>query len=311
MPRFARRTSASSSSCSAADRATNFTTDRAAIIATIERFKKTHEQIEADLQQQFSGLQAVYGGTTPRPQVQQEIDAVFHPPGAAPHARTLPSATPTDSAQIADDRRRTIDDLQRADILATRNPTPFDTIDTFNASLTDMSFEEYASASVQTSQDLGNIYTGINYLKYVDGEKHLVFVTDAGLFLPRLENDYSIAALASAARVVLDTLQTGGLITMNPFNRDPVTGVNRGVNTASLARVSTDQLSSGHDLNIAASAERAPGTANLLVHVTLRDDRSRSRTRTGVTRPQSRSRTSRARQTRRWWARTGRSSISI
>jgi hypothetical protein len=226
---------------------------------------------------------------------------------------------------------------------------------------------------VQTSQDLGNIYTGINYLKYVDGEKHLVFVTDAGLFLPRLENDYSIAALASDARVVLDTLQTGGLITMNPFNRDPVTGANRGVNTAQLARVSSDQLNAGqtlrnlaemtggtasvyaptdkalakidlasrfdyllgyvpansvwdgkfrritvtvnrkdvrvlyrhgyyardntapldrrafltynrivaaanvvdpiHDLNIAATAEHAPGSANLLVHVTLRDDR--------------------------------------
>ena len=43
-----------------------------------------------------------------------------------------------------------------------------------------------------------------------------MFVSEGGLFLPRLENDYSIAALASDGRVVIDILQTGGVITMDP-----------------------------------------------------------------------------------------------
>jgi VWFA-related protein len=221
------------------NRATDFTTDRAAIVATIERFRNAHEKIEAEMKQQFSGLQAVYGGKTPYPSIQKEIDDIFHAPGAV-NARRLPPGTPTDAGQIADDRRRTTDDLQRADILALRDPTPWDTMDTLNSSFTDMSFDEYARASAQTSQDLGNIYTGINYLKYLEGEKHLVFVTEGGLFLPRLENDYSIAALASDARVVLDTLQTGGLITMDPMPRDSRTGIPR-VDASRLGRVSIDQ----------------------------------------------------------------------
>src|SRR6516165_7350396 len=125
-------------------------------------------------------------------------------------------------------------------------------MDTLNASFTDMSFDEYARASAQTSQDLGNIYTGINYLKYLDGEKHLVFVTEGGLFLPRLENDYSIAALASDARVVLDSLETGGLITMDPMPRDSRTGIPR-VDASRLGRVSIDQGSAIQTLrNLAA-----------------------------------------------------------
>ena len=221
------------------NRATDFTTDRAAIVATIERFKNAHEKIEAEMKQQFSGLQAVYGSKTPYPSIQKEIDDVFHASGAV-NARRLPPGTPTDAGQIADDRRRTTDDLQRADILGLRDPTPWDTMDTLYSSFTDMSFDEYARASAQTSQDLGNIYTGINYLKYLDGEKHLVFVTEGGLFLPRLENDYSLAALASDARVVLDTLETGGLITMDPMPRDSRTGIPR-VDVSRLGRVSIDQ----------------------------------------------------------------------
>jgi len=233
------------------NRATDFTTDRAATIATIERFKKAHEHIEALMKQQFSGLQAVYGGVAPYPEIQKEVDAVFQAPGTV-NARTLPPGTPTDAGQITDDRRKVTDALQRAEILATRDPTPYDSLDTLNSSFTDMSFDEYARSSAQTSQDLGNIYTGINYLKYLDGEKHLVFVTEGGLFLPRLENDYSIAALASDARVVLDTLQTGGLMTMDPMTRDPRTGVAR-MDPARLGRVSADQLNAGQTLrNLAA-----------------------------------------------------------
>ena len=43
----------------------------------------------------------------------------------------------------------------------------------------DTTFDEYARQSAQTSQDVGNIYAGINYLKHLDGEKHLVFVSEA------------------------------------------------------------------------------------------------------------------------------------
>jgi VWFA-related protein len=228
------------------NRATDFTTDRKRILTTLDRFKKAHDLIEAHLRQQFSGLQAVFGGTTPSKSIQAEIDAVFADPAGAA-ARRLPPQTPTDAALISADRRRQIDALQRVETIAGRDPSPFDAFDRNAAAATEMTLDEYARTAVQTAQDIENIYTGINYLKYLDGEKHLVFVSEGGLFLPRLENDHSIAALASDARVVLDTLQTGGLVTMDPFTRNPL-GVITGVDANKLARVSNDQLEAGQSM---------------------------------------------------------------
>ena len=72
------------------NRATDFTTDRARIVSTLERFKKAHDLIEAHLRQQFSGLQAIYGGHTPWKPIQDEIDAVFADPAGAPARRLVP-----------------------------------------------------------------------------------------------------------------------------------------------------------------------------------------------------------------------------
>lgn len=197
------------------NRATDFITDRPSIITTLERFKKAHEQIEADLVQYFGGLRGIYGSKALPPSIQKQIDAVFRAPGGA-EARQLPGTSPTDSSTIANDRRRDVDALQRAEVLAGRDPSAFDAFDTSAADFLGMGLDEYTQASTQSTQDIGNVYTGINYLRYVDGEKHLVFMTERGLFLPRLENDYSIAAMASDARVVIDTLMTGGIILSGP-----------------------------------------------------------------------------------------------
>jgi hypothetical protein len=74
-----------------------------------------------------------------------------------------------------------------------------------------MSFDEYVRLNRQTSMDLGSIYSGVEYLRYLEGEKHLLFLTTGGLFLPRVENDVSIAAFANDARVAIDNIHTGGV----------------------------------------------------------------------------------------------------
>jgi hypothetical protein len=58
---------------------------------------------------------------------------------------------------------------------------------------------------------VGNLYAGIDYLRFIDGEKHLIFVTEQGFYLPRADYERDLAALASDARVALDTIQTGGV----------------------------------------------------------------------------------------------------
>src|SRR5262249_25898251 len=47
--------------------------------------------------------------------------------------------------------------------------------------------------------------------KYLDGEKHLIFVSGTGLMLPRGDDDRNVARAASDARVAIDYVHTGGV----------------------------------------------------------------------------------------------------
>ena len=72
-------------------------------------------------------------------------------------------------------------------------------------------FETYVSQTTETLQDLGALYAGIEYLRFLDGEKHLVLFTESGLRLWRREDNINIANAASDARIALDTIHTGGI----------------------------------------------------------------------------------------------------
>jgi hypothetical protein len=224
------------------NRATDFTTDRAAIVTTLERFRKGHERVEADMAQYFSGLRAVYGSRELPGHIQRQVDEIFNGPGAA-SARRLPPGTSTDARQQADDVRRGAEALQRAEILATRLPgSGVDTtFDLANADLVGGSFDEFANATLEAGQGLSSIYTAITYLRHLNGEKHIIFMKERGLFLPRAENDGSVAALASDARVVIDTIQTGGVLSMNPLGR-PCPVCPTQVMPDRLARMSNNQV---------------------------------------------------------------------
>jgi hypothetical protein len=81
-----------------------------------------------------------------------------------------------------------------------------------NEAFAGITFDDYMQFTAQTLLDLGNCYAGIEYLRHLEGEKHLVFVTERGMYLPRVEDDASLARVASDARVAIDTFQTGGVI---------------------------------------------------------------------------------------------------
>jgi VWFA-related protein len=194
------------------NRATDFTTDHASIAAVLERFKTSHEGIESKLRQQFSGLAAVYGTTRINPSIQKDIDAVFSGPGVP--VRTIEAATIADQDRIARDTRQATDALQRGELLAARpaGSTLPDAVDPIEAlGLGGMTFDEYIETNAQSMQDLSRLYSGINYLRQIDGEKHLLFLSEHGILLPRAEDDRSVAALASDARVVIDIIHTGGV----------------------------------------------------------------------------------------------------
>jgi hypothetical protein len=64
----------------------------------------------------------------------------------------VPPGTPTDAAQIAADARSATDAIQRGDILAGRDPSPFDAFDRAAADAIDMTFDQFAAASAQTAR---------------------------------------------------------------------------------------------------------------------------------------------------------------
>jgi VWFA-related protein len=199
------------------NRSTDFTGDRAALLTTLDRFKKAHEQIEADLELWFVGLRTQFGGNGIPAKIQKSIDEVFRMPGGA-QARQLPAGAPTDATAIAADTRRNLDAIQRAATIALRPASSFDAFDRANGALVGMgmTFDEYSKVSAQSVEDVDNLYAGIRYMEHLEGEKHLVFVTERGLLLPSSENDHNVGALASDARVVVDTLMTGGIQLSGP-----------------------------------------------------------------------------------------------
>ena len=71
------------------NRATVFTTNHAAIVDVIERYRARSDKIGAALEAFFSGLRAVYGSGRIPASTQREIDEVFDVPGAS--MRQLPA----------------------------------------------------------------------------------------------------------------------------------------------------------------------------------------------------------------------------
>jgi VWFA-related protein len=220
------------------NRATDFTTDHASIAALLERFRSEHEGIESKLFHGFSDLQGLFGSKKIPPKAQAQIDRVFDGGGSVA-SRTVPPGRVTDAGRIAEDARLATETMLGGDLTASGERAPG----------SDMSLNEHIGATVQTTSDLVNLYTGIEYLRYIEGEKHLLFVTERGLFLPRVEDDMSLGAMANDARVVLDTIQTGGVSGGPPpsrGNRAPMPGPSFTETFALQSLRTLSQLTGGH-----------------------------------------------------------------
>ena len=189
------------------NRATDFTPDREKIAQVLERYKKVNEKLESQLESRFGGLAAIYGSKELPNSFQSEIDMIFAPEGLA--SRRVPPQAVPNQAKWDKDARTVTAQANRSDEASSISP-----FDKLEAGLISggMGFGEFASSSAATQQDVRNLLTCIEYLRYMEGEKHLLLFTEKGLFFPRgdIRYDMGIAAVANDARVVIDTIQTGG-----------------------------------------------------------------------------------------------------
>jgi VWFA-related protein len=177
------------------NRITPFTADHAAAASTLERYWHRHELIEARLEHHFSGLAAMYADPEIPPHIQRLVDEIFGQPGGL-RARHVTPGDISDRASYEED-----------------------IVNTLNTSDGDEAWIEAGlTRNSPTIRDVENLYAGITYMRYLEGEKHLVFLTPQGLALGRLENATTLARLASDARVAMDVVHTYGMIGAPPAN---------------------------------------------------------------------------------------------
>ncbi len=185
-------------------RATPFTTDHGRILTVLERFKAQHEDVEATIRSATEGLAGVYGTREYPRSVTSAIDRVF---GA--DLVPLPEGVVPNAQSNATRELRAASALLRETAVAGMNllPEVMKESEILGAS---GSFDDYVATTVQSGHDLEALYRGIDYLKYLDGEKQIVFFSPSGVTLPSADDDRSLAAVAADARVVMNFVTTGG-----------------------------------------------------------------------------------------------------
>ena len=200
------------------NRATDFTTDHEKIARVIERFAARNAEIEMDVRLYYSGLTALYAGREMPRAIQVKIDDVFKESANAATRQVLPGSGGAAMGRAAQDAQRTAQQLQEKSEIEARNAL-FQQLHGSDLTMADLmlgtnledNFDDYIALNRQTMQDVGNLYSAIDYLKFIDGEKHIIFVTEQGFLQPRADYDRDLAGMAADARVAIDTIQTGGV----------------------------------------------------------------------------------------------------
>lgn len=185
------------------NRASDFTTDHASVIALLERFKSGYRKVDRQIVDYFRSPVYFYGDRARMPSwIQADIDAIFEGPERAA-MRTVSPAVFADADQMDRDLRETFD------LFSAPGNDPFAAarLGQLGASL-----EEFLQDAQQTIQDQNNLYASIEYLRHIEGEKHLIYVAEYGLNFGRWEYDRNIGRTAADGRIVLHTIRTGGTV---------------------------------------------------------------------------------------------------
>jgi len=190
------------------NRATDFTTEHELIARVLERYGKMNEKIESWVEQQMSGLAAVYGirDKYMSKSVQSEIDGIFANQDGLGYRRPPPVPSPRED-KIRADARKVLAEASRAEDAS--KISPFDKLE--SDAITDLSFDEFAKtldSALVVAQELVDC---IQYLRYMEGEKHLLFFSLQGISMGDTDNEEKFARIANDARVTIDCFQTAGV----------------------------------------------------------------------------------------------------
>jgi VWFA-related protein len=192
------------------NRASDFTTNHERIARLIDRYAAAHTEIEALIAQNQNLVMGVLGPDDMPGFVQRRIDAAF--------GVEVREALPDPPAGMRRDEQRAAAAAARAigetagARLDDRGLLP-GLSEAMDAGLLGYESDDEVGHAVSSLTDLGNVHKGLEYLRYLDGEKHLLLVTVEGaLSLHDSTDEDRLAALAADARVALDLIHTGGVV---------------------------------------------------------------------------------------------------
>jgi len=199
---------------SAYNRMTDFTTDHGKIVEILKKIADRHERIEALLQQHESGMSPIYSKCPPclPAQMMGRINEIFLWPGAIV-SREMPQAMGYEEDLYNGSARRYYDALLDTELAAGREFRMIgDAAAERRAELSgSSSSSRRVQARIKVYQDRDKLLNGISEMRYFDGEKHIVFLSDTGLSTDSVDEDEVIGRAAADARIALHTIITGGL----------------------------------------------------------------------------------------------------
>ncbi len=186
------------------DRALDFTADHQKLTDALERFKKGHPGVNHDLEGELgpTGMATLYGTRTLPKKLQTKIDELILGPGAAP-------ATPI-----------TADSIQ---------PEEFE----------HLALDGYMVSTATSLDDENSLFALLQYLRYFEGQKDVIFVTETGLQSADDTSARAIALLATDARASIHTISASGLLS---------TDANYGLHATLQQSVATESLRTLSDL---------------------------------------------------------------
>lgn len=195
------------------NRATEFTADHEEAAQVVERLRTYQDTIERSRKRQPKAAELYRSRVMPiSSETQAEIDAVFQTRSSA--ARTVAHGPTLEVRNLLEEIENHI--WSRSSQVARHVAM------------------QWARETTQTvAGEVLDIASGIHYLRHIEGEKHLVYVAPHGLWLPAVDDDKSLARIASDARVVIDVIQTGGLPQYDEFGRPGAGRVNLETSMAS------------------------------------------------------------------------------
>ena len=215
------------------NRATDLTTDHLRIIRMVERYRKQHEKVVLDIMEhrrKFAaptlvrgpinattlGMVNLKGPTEPMPQwIQDEIDAIFTGAPIGEDGKPLP--LPPGQAEPMRSATEMLLGMNTIQAYADDPSNPRLTFDDVRERV--YRYNNIPLSDAVTTGSLLKVYAGIEYLRYVDGEKHLIYFGrgligpgEPGVDVPHADTRFEAQAArrASDARVVLDLINTTG-----------------------------------------------------------------------------------------------------